>query len=305
MDAITRVSYYFPTHTLTIFQILANLVINDSSYCHNQERALVIAMLVLFAVVCFFVSFSDTYTALDGQKFWVLIMPVYGPLCFSLPTEEDKDRVYEHYYAKGRDFVHAIVSTAAFVLIMLFTNPVCMCIFPSGKQDGTSQFDAAIVRTVPVVVALIGGMVMMCLGPPRQMIGFQNVPESVPTGDRPMATNPVYAGSQGDYPPTIPEGEEDFESGPGSAPPGGGGGPMLKSQEGPGGLTSSKSLSRSGVGGDGNLGAPRDSYVSSQYRLSMNPGRQSHRAMGPSPSPKSGDYGTSDGGYSSGGFRQE
>ncbi|EFJ44696.1 hypothetical protein VOLCADRAFT_95012 [Volvox carteri f. nagariensis] len=299
MDAITRVSYYFPTHTLTVFQILANLVINDSSYCHDQERALVIAMLVLFSVVCFFVSFTDTYTAFDGQKFWVLIMPVYGPLCFSLPTEEDKDRVYEYYYAKGRDFVHAVLSTAAFVLIILFTNPVCMCIFPSGKQDGTSQFDAAIVRTVPVVVALICGMVMMCLGPPRQMIGFQNVPESTPAGERPMAPNPVYGGSQGDYPPGIPEGD-DYESGPGLAH--GGGGPMTKStsQEGPGGLVASKSISRS-IGGD--LGPPRESYVSSQYRLSMQPGRQSTRV--PGPSPKSGDYGTSDGGFSSGGYRQE
>ncbi|GLC33325.1 hypothetical protein PLESTB_000345600 [Pleodorina starrii] len=302
MDAITRVSYYFPTHTLTVFQVLSNLVINDSSFCREQERALVIAMLVMFAVVCFFVSFTDTYTALDGQKFWVLIMPIYGPLCFSLPTEEDKDRVYDNFYAKGRDFVHATLSTAAFVLIMLFTNPVCMCIFPSGHQDGTSQFDAAIVRTVPVVVALIVGMVMMCLGPPRQMIGFQNVPETGPTGNRQLASNPVYAGSQGDFPPpTIPEGE-DFESGPGSVA-GPGGGIIKSSSQDVGGLVTSKSIARSVGGGGGGFGGPRESYISGEYRQSMNPGRQSGRVLGPTP--KSGDFGTSDGGYSNGGFRQE
>ena len=178
MDAVTRVSCYFPTHTLTTFQILSNLVINDSPFCRDQERSLVIAMLVLFSLACFMVSFTDTYTALNGQKFWVLMIPFYGPLCFSLPTEEDKDRVYDFYFLKVRDYVHGLLSTLCFILIALFTNPICMCIFPSGLKDGTSSFDSAIVRTVPIVVALLCGMIMMCLGPPRQMLGFQNVPDT-------------------------------------------------------------------------------------------------------------------------------
>ncbi|GFR47316.1 hypothetical protein Agub_g9004 [Astrephomene gubernaculifera] len=299
MDAITRVSYYFPTHTLTIFQILSNLVINDSSFCQDQERSLVIAMLVLFALACFFASFTDTYTALNGQKFWVLMMPFYGPLCFSLPTGEDKDRMYDHYYLKVRDYVHALLSTAAFVLIVLFTNPVCMCIFPSGVKDGTSQFDAAIVRTVPVVVALLIGLITMCLGPPRQMLGFQNVPETCPISDRPMSTNPMYAGSQGDYPPTIPEGDEDYESAPGGEGAAGGGGAppsIMKSpsQDGPVGLPPSKSVGRGGMA----MG-PRESYHS-EYR--QHPGRQSGRNL--APAARSADYGAGEGGYG-GGYRQE
>lgn len=59
-------------------------------------------MLVLFSIACFMVSFTDTYTALNGQKFWVIMMPFYGPLCFSLPCEEDKDRVYDFFYLKAR-----------------------------------------------------------------------------------------------------------------------------------------------------------------------------------------------------------
>ncbi len=42
------------------------------------------------------------------------------------------------------------------------------------------SLDASIVRTVPIVVALITALMMMCLGPPRQMIGFQNVEETCP-----------------------------------------------------------------------------------------------------------------------------
>lgn len=284
MDAITRVSYYFPTHTLTIFQILSNLVINDQQTCRQQERSLVIAILVLFAVACFFLSFTDTYTAINGQKFWVLIMPFYGPLCFSLPSDEDKDRVYDHFYLKIRDYVHATLATAAFILIMLFTNPVCMCLFPSGDNDGTSRFDAAIVRTVPIVVALLIGCIMVCLGPPRQMLGFQNVPETVPSPERQLNTNPMYAGSQADYPPPIPEGEEDYERGPPSKSLSGGDS-MVKG-----------SVNRGPVG--------RESYHS-EYRQSAShapPPSQRHSQRNFAvPSKGGADYGTSEGGYSGGG----
>ncbi|KAG2490176.1 hypothetical protein HYH03_011305 [Edaphochlamys debaryana] len=283
MDAITRISYYFPTHTLTIFQILANLVINDSPKCEDQERSLIIAMLVLFAIACFFSSFTDTYTATNGQKYWVLIMPFYGPLCFSLPTDEDKDRVYDYYYLKIRDYVHAVLATAAFLLIMLFTNPTCMCIFPDPAANGTSQFSDAVVRTVPVVVALLIGMMMICLGPPRQMLGFQNVPETCPIPERQLNSNPMYAGSQGDYPPTIPEGDEDEEGGP----------PLSKSHstDNPG-LSVSKS---SAIRGGGER-QPRESYHS-EYRQSMQQGRHSQRQFDMPPS-KSANY---EGGYGGGG----
>lgn len=115
--------------------------------------------------------------------------------------------------------MHAVLATTAFVLIALFTNPICMCLFPSGADDGTARFDASIIRTVPIVVALLTSMIMICLGPPRQMLGFQNVPDTSPLPERPMNSNPMYAGSQqADYPlppPTIPEGDEgDYEAGP-------------------------------------------------------------------------------------------
>ncbi|KAJ9526100.1 hypothetical protein QJQ45_009535 [Haematococcus lacustris] len=85
-----------------------------------------------------------------------------------------------------------------------------MCLFPSGLADGTSRFDASIVRTVPVVVAIIMAMLMVCLGEPRQMLGFQNVPETCPSIDRQLGDNPIYA----KYPApqdNIPEGEEGDE----------------------------------------------------------------------------------------------
>ena len=63
-------------------------------------RSLVVAILVLFCFLVIAASFTDTYTASNGLKFVVLLLPFYGPICFSLPTDFDKDRVYEFYYLK-------------------------------------------------------------------------------------------------------------------------------------------------------------------------------------------------------------
>ncbi|KAL6764035.1 hypothetical protein V8C86DRAFT_3129160 [Haematococcus lacustris] len=210
MDAITRMSAFFPTNTLTSFFIISGIIINDVGTCERQQRQLMIALLVIFGCLHFMACFTDTYTASNQQKFWVFILPFWGPLCFSLPTDHDKDRVYEFYYLRIRDYVHAVLSTATFLLIVIFTNPVCMCLFPSGLADGTSRFDASIVRTVPVVVAIIMAMLMVCLGEPRQMLGFQNVSETCPSIDRQLGDNPIYA----KYPApqdNIPEGEEGDE----------------------------------------------------------------------------------------------
>eukprot|EP00798_Chlamydomonas_sp_ICE-L_P014026 gene14026-19963_t len=172
MDALARVSYYFPTRALTAFWALANVIVNNEPECADTERKLLIALVVIFGVMVIVVSFTDTYTASDGQSYPVLIFPVYGPVCYTLPTIEDKDRVYDSYYLKVRDYIHAFISTTVFVLIALFISPISNCMFPSDDEDEGARFDSSTVRTVPIVVALIGSLMMMCLGPPRQMLGY-------------------------------------------------------------------------------------------------------------------------------------
>ena len=57
--------------------------------------------------------FTDHYTAFDGNKHLVLLIPFYGPMCFNLPTDLDKDRVYEKFYLKvGGSFTSSKHSVA-------------------------------------------------------------------------------------------------------------------------------------------------------------------------------------------------
>ncbi|MEW5303423.1 MAG: hypothetical protein WDW36_006116 [Sanguina aurantia] len=214
MDGLTRISYYFPTGTLTVFQIISNLVINDVGDCAEQERQLMIALVVIFSLICFMVSFTDTYTAYNGLKFWVVLVPFHGPICVSLPTDEDKERVFEYFNVKLRDIVHAFLSMLVFILISLFTNPVCMCIFPSGLADGTSRFDPSIRCS------------WSASAPPRQMLGYQNVPDTAAMTF--AMDNPMYANEGGSFrnrrdqfqnqnPDAIQEGDE--EEGMDAPPP--------------------------------------------------------------------------------------
>ncbi len=100
MDAIVRISAFFPFKTITVYVILGNVIINNAAECATQQQQLLIALLVIFCILHILACFSDTYTASNSIKSWVFIIPFYGPLCFSLPTDFDKDRVYEHYYLR-------------------------------------------------------------------------------------------------------------------------------------------------------------------------------------------------------------
>ena len=63
-------------------------------------------------------------------------------------------------------------------------------------NPGSTMTDA-VVRAVPVVISLIAGFLMACLGPSRQMIGHSNLPETCPPLEKRMADNPIYGNSGG------------------------------------------------------------------------------------------------------------
>lgn len=266
MDALTRVTVYFPTATLASFWVLTNLVISDSGNCQSQEKQLLVAILIIFVILCMASCFTDTYLASDGQKFWVLMMPCYGPVCFSLPSPYDKDRVYDYFYLKNRDYVHALVCVTTFICMVITLNPVSCCFFPNDMFPGTSTFDPVVIRTVPVLIATMAALVMMCLGPPRQCIGYQNKPETCPFTKEPQADN-AYA--RGPPPPEFEggsyqgsEGREgsEIEMARNGPPPSTGregpdGGPLRTSQ-----TSRYSQRSPSGYDARASYQGPRDSY---------------------------------------------
>ena len=287
MDALTRINVFFPTSCISVFWVLANLATNSSGYCAPGEKNLLIAILIITSLVCLGSSFTDTYVATDGQVFWVLILPCYGPVCFSLPTNLDKDRVYDFYFLRNRDYVHGFLTVAAFLNIILFLNPVASCLFPPklvvingvsyNPLPGTTYLASSIVRTVPILVAGILATLMVCLGQPRQIVGFQNKPETCPHSEK-QHIDPTYAendqppprdhdhdqgsfsgGSEGGGGSEMEEGRRDYPPTAQSYDRGQQGGPRVSSQ-------TNRYKSPSGYGGDPYPGqGPRDSYTDRGY----------------------------------------
>lgn len=222
MDALARITAYFPAQSLTSFWILSNLIMSNQA-CTDSTKGLMVALIVIFCIFVIFASFTDTYTGSNNTKYVVLLLPFYGPVCFSLPSDFDKDRVYDHFYLKVRDYIRAFIAMTCFLLIVIFISPISICLFPADGNGGVSSLDPAVVRTVPVVVAIAGALIMMCLGNPRQCLGYQNVEETCPAIEKQMGDNPIYsqggkglAASNMGYPgppPSIPE-EDDYQDGP-------------------------------------------------------------------------------------------
>ena len=67
-------------------------------------------LISLWTVIVIFSCFTDHYPALDGSKHLVLLIPFYGPMCFNLPTDMDKDRVYEKFYLKVGSFQRSVMT---------------------------------------------------------------------------------------------------------------------------------------------------------------------------------------------------
>jgi len=185
----------------------------DNEVCGKTEEGLIIALLVITALVNFCLPFTDTYTDGNNRAHNVFIVPWYGPVTGDLPTEQDKDLVYEHYYVKLRDVAAGLISSTTFVLLTLFTNPLATCLFPTvdaaaEPEEGTSSLAASVVRTIPLLVSIFMALLMTFIGPPRQMIGYQNAPSTVrhlPPAD--MRENPMYGpqNPEGGAPPQNPE----------------------------------------------------------------------------------------------------
>ncbi len=74
--------------------------------------------------------------------------------------------------ATASDYLHAAVSTAIFLSVVLLSPPVTLCLFP-GTEPGTSRVGGIWSMFVPLIVTLLGGTLIALLDTPlRAPLGF-------------------------------------------------------------------------------------------------------------------------------------
>jgi hypothetical protein len=121
-----------PSGTVLSFQILAPTLAKQG-HCSDMNRMMTGGLVVLCALSCFVLSFTDTFRDEEGKV-------RYGFATFRGLWVIDGGAPLEPLSAAGfrmwfLDFVHAIVSAMIFVAISLFDQNVVSCFYPTPSED--------------------------------------------------------------------------------------------------------------------------------------------------------------------------
>ncbi|KAH9556849.1 hypothetical protein CY35_07G052500 [Sphagnum magellanicum] len=71
-DILTHLSNVLPTGTFLVFQVLAPLATNNGD-CHNTEKVVTSAALVILSALCFFTCYTDSYKTDHGTLYYGLV----------------------------------------------------------------------------------------------------------------------------------------------------------------------------------------------------------------------------------------
>lgn len=152
-----------PSGTVLSFQILAPTLAKQG-HCSDMNRMMTGGLVVLCALSCCVLSFTDSFRDEEGKV-------RYG---FATPRGLwviDGGAHLEPLAAAGfrmrfLDFVHAIVSAMIFVAIALFDQHVVSCFYPTPSED-TKQ----LLTALPVGIGIIGSMLFVSFPTTRHSIG--------------------------------------------------------------------------------------------------------------------------------------
>ena len=152
-----------PSGTVLSFQLLAPTLAKQG-HCGDMNRIMTGGLVVLCALSCFVLSFTDSFRDVEGKV-------RYGFATFKGLWVIDGGAPLEplaaaEYRMRFLDFIHAIVSVMIFVAIALFDQNVVSCFNPVPSED-TKQ----LLTALPVVIGVIGSMLFVSFPTTRHSIG--------------------------------------------------------------------------------------------------------------------------------------
>lgn len=152
-----------PSGTVLSFQLLAPTLAKQG-HCSDMNRVMTGGLIVLCALTCFVLSFTDSFRDVKGKV-------RYGFATFKGLWVIDGGAPLDplaaaEYRMRFLDFVHAIVSAMIFVAIALFDQNVVSCFNPIPSKD-TEQ----LLTALPAVIGVIGSMLFVSFPTTRHSIG--------------------------------------------------------------------------------------------------------------------------------------
>lgn len=152
-----------PSGTVLFFQILVPTLAKQG-HCNNMNRIMTGGLVVLCALSCFILSFTDSFRDEKGKV-------RYGFATFKGLWAIDGGAplppvAAAEYRMRFLDFVHAIVSAIIFVAIALFDQNVVSCFYPIPSEDAKQ-----LLTVLPVAIGVIGSMLFVSFPTTRHSIG--------------------------------------------------------------------------------------------------------------------------------------
>ncbi|KAJ8774891.1 hypothetical protein K2173_019895 [Erythroxylum novogranatense] len=123
---------FLPTGTLLTFEMILPSVYRTGE-CTRVDTMMILLLLGLCALSCFFFHFTDSFRGPDGKVYYGFVthkgLAVFKP---GLDVEIPKD---ERYKVGFTDFVHAVMSVMVFVAIAFSDHRVTNCLFPRHVKE--------------------------------------------------------------------------------------------------------------------------------------------------------------------------
>lgn len=138
---------FLPTGTLLTFEMVLPSIVKNGE-CTHISILMLLVLLGLCAVSCFFFHFTDSFKGPDGKVYYGFVTPnglaVFKP---GLDVDVPKD---ERFKVGFTDFVHAMMSVMVFVAIAFSDHRVTDCLFPGHVKEMDQ-----VMESFPLMVGIV------------------------------------------------------------------------------------------------------------------------------------------------------
>lgn len=163
-ESTSHLANLLPTGSVIAFQFLSPIFTNHGS-CDPISQAMTIALVAIFGLSCFLLSFTDSFSDKDGNICYGFAT-IHGLYVLdgniTLPPE-----VASKYKIRFIDFVHAFMSIMVFAAVVLFDDNVVNCFYPSPSDEVKH-----LLGTLPIGLGVLFSMLFVVFPTQRHGIGF-------------------------------------------------------------------------------------------------------------------------------------
>lgn len=155
---------FLPTGTLLTFEMVLPSIYRTGD-CSSVSTLMILILLSLCSISCFFFHFTDGFKGPDGTVYYGFVTPkglmVFNPGVPDVVVPKD-----EKFKMGLNDFVHAIMSVMVFVAIAFADHRVTKCLF-KGMEKEMDQ----VMESFPLMVGVVCSGLFLVFPKTRSGIG--------------------------------------------------------------------------------------------------------------------------------------